>query len=135
MVQLIAHGVAHPHQLLPMPHQLPQITFRQRRPPDPREAFVQQQLQQVGRVARVRLLLAHHRRPDLCCVADPQLVAQLRQQPLEPARVTRGFHAYPYRRWQLGIEGPRLSMGVFQATLNQLARLRVQHRHLLVARM
>jgi len=68
---LIAYCVAHPHQLLPVPHQLPQIAFGHGRPPDPREAFFHQQLQQVGRVARVGLLLAHHRRPDLRCIADP----------------------------------------------------------------
>ena len=50
-------------------------------------------------VARVSLLLAHHRCPDLRRVADPQLMAQLGQQALEPARVSRGLDAHPH--WSL----------------------------------
>jgi hypothetical protein len=36
-VQLVADRIAHPHQLLPMPYQLPQIALLQRRPPEARK--------------------------------------------------------------------------------------------------
>lgn len=88
----------------------------------------------MRRVARVGLLLAHHRRPDLCRVADPQLVSQLGQHALEPARVASGFDTHSYWPLQLGVEGAGLSVGMFQTALAQLAGLGVQHRNLLVAR-
>ncbi len=88
----------------------------------------------MGRVARVGLLLAHHRRPDLRRIADPQLVSQLGQHALEPARVPGGLDAHSHRPLQPRVKRPRFSVGVFQATLNQLACLRIQHGNLLVAR-
>ena len=116
-----------------MPHQLPQIAFRHRRPPDARETFFHQQLQHVGGIARVGLLFAHHRRPDLGRVPDPQLVSQLRQHALKPARVPGGLDSHQNWACQLAIEGSRFTAAVFQTTLDQFARFLVQHRDLLVA--
>ena len=76
----------------------------------------------------------HHRRPDLRRIADPQLVSQLRQHALEPAGVAGGFDAYQNWTCQPTVKHLRLSRGMFQATLDQLARFRIQHRDLLVAR-
>src|SRR6266852_5400711 len=134
-VQLVADRIPHPYQLLPMPHQLPQIALLQTGPPDPRKAIAQQQVQHVRRVACIRLLFAHHRRPNLRRISDPQLVSQFSQHALEPARVSGGFEPHPHGRGQPRIERPRFATFVFQATLHQLARLRIQHGHLLVARM
>src|SRR5271166_3626857 len=49
------------------------------------------------RVPPVRLLFAHHRGPDRGRIPQPQLVPQLRQQPLEPGIVSAGFHPHPHR--------------------------------------
>jgi hypothetical protein len=80
-----------------MPHQLPQIALPQAGPPDARETFAQQQFQQVRRVARIRLLFAHHRGPYLRRIPDPEFVPSFGQHALEPARVPGGFDPHPHR--------------------------------------
>jgi hypothetical protein len=55
-----------------------------------------QQLQYMGGIAGIRLLLAHHRRPDLGGIPDPQLVSQLGQHALKPARVPGGFDSHQH---------------------------------------
>ena len=52
------------------------------------------QLQQQVRIAPVRFLLALRAGADLGGIADPQLVAPLRQQPLEPLRLPAGFQSH-----------------------------------------
>jgi hypothetical protein len=64
----------------------------------------QQHLQYVRRVARIRLLFAHHRRPDLRRVPDPQLMSQFVQHALEPERVSGSFDAYSHPPRQRRIE-------------------------------
>jgi hypothetical protein len=117
-----------------MPYQLAQIALRQRRPPDARKTLAQQQFQQVRRIARVRLLFAHHRRPDLRRIPDPQLVPQFGQHALEPPRVPGGLDAHSHGARQSCVKRSCFSALVLQATLHQLACLRIQHRNLLVAR-
>jgi hypothetical protein len=51
-VQLILHRSPHPHQLLPVPDQLPQIPLRRRWPPDLRKSILAQQIEQMHRVPR-----------------------------------------------------------------------------------
>src|SRR5438105_1038881 len=118
-----------------MPYQLPQIALRHGGPPDARKASAHQQIQYVGRVARIRFLLAHHRRPDLCRVPDPELVSQFAEHPLEPARVSGGFNPHSHRTGQRSVKSPRFAALVLQPALDQLAGLVVQHGNLLVARM
>src|SRR6266851_4134971 len=50
-------------------------------------------------------------------------------------RVSCRFDPHSHRTSQSGIKRPRLAVLVFQTTLQHLARLRVDHRYLLVARM
>jgi hypothetical protein len=52
----------------------------------------------VFRIPPVRLLLAHHRRSHFRRIAEPQLEAQLRQQPLEPRIVPAGLHPHTHFR-------------------------------------
>src|ERR1043166_5751594 len=61
-------------------------------------------------------------------------VPQLRRHPFEPARVSGGFDPHPHRPGQARVERSCFSALVFQATLHQFARLRIQHRNLLVAK-
>src|SRR6185312_16773997 len=72
---------------------------------------------------------------NTCRVSDPQLMPQLGQQLLEPARVAGGLDSHPHGPVQPRVKLLRLSVAMLQATFNQLARLLIQHRDLLVARM
>src|SRR5882724_2716261 len=45
-------------------------------------------------VPPIRLLLAHHTGSDFCRIPQPQLHAQIRQQPLEPGIVPASFHPH-----------------------------------------
>src|SRR5215469_9324348 len=60
--------------------------------PHPRKAILQQQLQQQLGIQAICLLLSHSLGLDLRRISDPQLEAQFRQQPLEPAGMPSGFH-------------------------------------------
>jgi|KBSMisStaDraftv2_1062788.scaffolds.fasta_scaffold00356_30 hypothetical protein len=53
----------------------------------------------------IGLLLSHLLRSDPRRIADPDFNIQLRQQALEPARVSGGLDSHPYRfSFQLAIE-------------------------------
>jgi hypothetical protein len=54
------------------------------------------QPQQMFCVLTIVLLLPYSPGSNLCRVADPQLLLQLRQQALEPTRVPGRLHPYPY---------------------------------------
>src|SRR5206468_3605765 len=74
---------------------------------------------------------------DLGGITDPQLHFQLRQQPLEPARVSTGFDPYPYPHsapLQLAIKAFGFACAVLQRLLAILSALLVQPRNLLHAR-
>src|SRR3989454_4452372 len=134
-VQLVPHRGLHPHQLVAVLQQLPHVALLRRRHPDAREAFRQQQIQQVLGVPRVGLLPPHGSGPNLGRVSDPQLVAQFRHQALEPLRVARRLH--PDQRWlrQTGIKRPRFSVLMFQPARYPLAGVGLYHGDKLVARM
>src|ERR1700674_1727132 len=86
-------------------------------------------------VARVGLLLARFRRPYLGCIPDPQLVSQLGQQPLEPARRSAGFHPHPHRlSRQAAVKLLRLP-AVLQSALTPLPSFRIHKSNLLKPRM
>src|SRR2546426_8437548 len=134
-VQLVPHRGLHPHRLVSVLQQLPHVALLRRRHPDAREAFRQQQIQQVLGVPRVGLLPPHGSGPNLGRVSDPQLVAQFRHQALEPLRVARRLH--PDQRWlrQTGIKRPRFSVLMFQPARYPLAGVGLYHGDNLVARM
>jgi len=79
-----------------MHQQLPRVSHLQARHPDLRKPSLDQQPHQVLRIPPVRLLLAYYRGPDLGRIAEPQLHAQLRQQPLEPRILPARLHPYPH---------------------------------------
>jgi hypothetical protein len=62
-------------------------------------------------------------------------VPEFGQHPFEPARVSGGFDPHSHRTTQRRVKRPRLAILVLQPALDQFARLVVQHRNLLVARM
>ncbi len=95
-LQLILRTGPRLHLLVAMHQQLPHVPHLQTRHPDPRKPVLPQQLQQMLRVPPVGLLLAHYRGPDLGGIAEPQLEAQLRQQPLEPRIVPASLHPHPH---------------------------------------
>src|SRR6516225_7975817 len=86
-------------------------------------------------IPRVGLLLPHSGRMDLRRVSHPQLMSLPRQQGFEPLSVTGRFHAHPSPSGKGCVKGSRLTRRVFQAALNDFARLPIQHRNLLEARM
>src|SRR5207249_9968632 len=90
-----------------------------------------QQLQNMRRIALVRLLLPHIAGSDLRRVAHPQLVAQFAQQIHQPVTVAGGFHADQRRRRHLPVEPFRVARGLYQLPLPGLSRLRIQPTHLL----
>jgi len=57
--------------------------------PDGGEAVVPEEVQQVSGVTPIGLRLADHHRPDLCGIADDDLVAKLVQQRMKPESVSR----------------------------------------------
>jgi hypothetical protein len=58
-----------------------------------REAPLHQQLEDVGRITLVRLLLAHVTGSDLSRIADAHLMTEMIEHVFEPMRVTAGFEA------------------------------------------
>src|SRR5439155_6241469 len=84
---------ARDHQLVTMQQQLPQVAHFTRWHPDPRKPPLDQQLQNMRRIALVRLLLPHVAGTNLRRIAHPQLVTQLAQQIHQPVTVAGGFHA------------------------------------------
>src|SRR5947208_15580945 len=89
----------------------------------------------MSSVTLVRLLFSNHPRADLGRVTDPQFVSLLYKHPLEPMRVTSGFHPHAGGSWKSRVKGPGFSGLVFQPALNDFAGLGIQHRDLLEARM
>src|SRR5437870_13880344 len=118
-----------------MQQQLPQVAHFTRRHPDPRKPSLHQQLQNMRRIALVRLLLPSVAGTHLRRIAHPQLVTQLAQQIRQPVTVAGGFHADQRRRRYLPVELFRLARGLDQLLLPALSRLRVQPTHLLPAGM
>ena len=134
-MKLVLKRGDHPHQLVAMLQQLAQVALLRRRNPQAREAMRAQQLQQVLGIASVGLLPSHRTSPDLGRVAHPQLIVQLRHQPLEPWRITRGLNPHQRRSRQTGVESSGFTVFVLQAARHHLAALRVQPCNYLVARM
>src|SRR5207302_10970683 len=100
-----------------------------------REALRAQQFEQVLGIPAIGLLPSHGAGPDLGCVAHPQLIIQLRHQPLEPLCIAGRLYPHLRRSRQTGVESPGFTIFVLQPAGHQLTRLAVQHRNNLVARM
>jgi hypothetical protein len=98
VLQPVLHPRADADQTMTMDQQLPQIAVLFARPPKPREPLLHQQLQNVGRIALVRLLLAHIAGTNLRGIANPHFMAQPLQQLFEPLRVAAGFQTNQRRR-------------------------------------
>jgi hypothetical protein len=64
-------------------------------------------------------------------IADPKLVPQLGQHPLEPLRVPCRLHTNSYWLLQTGVKLLGLSVPVFEAALDEFAGLGIHHRDLL----
>ena len=72
---------------------LPEIPFGRRGNPNARKAIGAQKIEQVLRIPRVGLLLAHHRSANRRRIAHLQLVPTTTQQPFKPLRRTGGLQA------------------------------------------
>src|SRR6266404_6449721 len=87
-------------------------------------------------VLAIRLLLAFALPGDLGGVPDPQLKAQFRQQSLEPARMSTGFHPHPHLLSlgrELTVELLRC-LGMVQSPLLQFPSFRIHKSNLLKGR-
>ncbi len=135
-MQLIAHRVAHPHQLLPMPQQLPQIALfpssaataaeTARSTAAPVSCAASRASVFCLRTAEARIRAAspiHNSCPNSASICSNQRVCPVASI---PTRTGLG---------QCCVKLLRFSAGVLQTTLDQLASLVIQHRNLLVARM
>src|SRR5437867_5714410 len=123
---------------MPVPEQLAQIPILRARHPHPRKAIFHHQLQDVIGIAPVGLLPTHTSCSDLRRVAHPQLVLQLRQQPLEPAGMPGRFHPQSHvdsPELQFAIKLLRFSIAVLHLLLAAFSRFRVNPSDLLKARM
>src|SRR5271165_2177189 len=122
---------------MPMPQQLTQISIFRTGYPHPRKAILQQQLQQQRGIQAVRLLLSHPLGLDLRRISDPQLEAQFRQQPLEPAGMPGRLHPHSHTAsccLELAIELLRLSIAVTQSPFTAFPGVGIYKRDLLNAR-
>ncbi len=72
----------------------------------------------MASIARVRLLLPHHRRTDLRRISHPQLVPLLGEHPFEPLGVSGGLHSYARRTRQRGVKLPGFAILVFEPALD-----------------
>ncbi len=114
-----------------MDQQLPLVPFLRRRCPDPRKIILQQQIQNVGCVATVRLLFAHLRGPDLGRVADPNFMTHRRQHVHKPMAVARRLQPHPHRPAQSAIELLGFSGCVHQLSFPCFSSFRIQPTNLL----
>ena len=131
MLQPILHPRPNLHQLVPVNQQLPQIAHPRIRSPQPRKPSLQQQLQNVRRIALVGLLLAHIAGPNLRRIADPHLVPQLLQQLHKPLTVAAALQANQRRNRQRTVKPFRLAVAVDQFAFHHLARREIKNRNLL----
>src|SRR5271165_7009551 len=114
-----------------MHQQLPLVADLRGRGPQPREAILQQQLQNVQCIALVCLLLAHVAGPNLGRIPDPDCMAQLLQQVHEPLAVAAGFQPNPRRRRQLPVELFGFAVAIAQLVPVHFSGLAVDNRNLL----
>jgi hypothetical protein len=134
-VQLVLHGRPHPHQLIAMRQQLPQVAFPRRRCPNTGKASGRHQVHQVPGVTRIMLLPAYAHSANLGGIAHPQFMMELRQYPFEPVGRGGCFNPHDRPAGQAGIERPCLAVLVREAMLHHLSGLLIQHGNLLIARM
>ena len=117
-----------------MPQQLTQISIFRTGYPHPRKAILQQQLQQQRGILAVRLLLSHPLGLDLRRISDPQLEAQFRQQPLEPAGMAGRLHPHSHTAaccLQLAIELLGFSIAMIQSPFTAFPGVGIYKRDLL----
>jgi hypothetical protein len=135
VLQAVLHPRPYLHQLVPVNQQLPQIALLPARYPQPGKPALDQQLQHVGRVPPVRLLLPHIAGPDLRRIPDPHLMPQFAQQIDQPVAVARGLQPDQRRRRQPPVILLRLPGGMHQLPFSRFAGLQVEPAHLFPARM
>jgi len=70
-MQLVSHRSSLANHLVTMSQELSHIPLRWGGNPDPREPVRQQQVEDMQRIPRIRLLLAYHRCPNLRRIAHP----------------------------------------------------------------
>ncbi len=97
MLQLGLDLGTHLHQPMAMQQQLPLITLHFEGTQMRGKRFSSSRRQNVPRIAVIGLLPAHIAGTDLCRISDPKLMAQMLDQPLEPA--TSSLQT-PYRSTQ-----------------------------------
>src|SRR6266550_791573 len=134
-MQLVLAARPRLHLLVPMHQQLPRVPLLQRRHPDPRKAIFPQQHLEMLRVPPVGFLLAHYRGTDFGRIPQPQLQAQIRQQPLEPGIVPASFHPHSHLLPRQGTVKLLRFLAVTQPFFLILPCLIVKDRDLLKSRM
>src|SRR5215813_10125259 len=108
-----------------MPQPLSQITLRGSGNSDSWKSVLKQKIENMPCVSRIGLLLAHHRSADRGGIADPKLVLQLGEDPLEPLRVPGRLHAHSHRLLQTGVKLLGLTVSVLEAAFEEFSRLSI----------
>src|SRR5579863_4183917 len=119
------------HQLVPVNQQLAQVPLLRARRPQPWKPALHQQLQNMPRIASVRLLPPHIAGTDLCRIAYPYNVAQTLRQLNKPLAVAARLNPDQRRRLQFTIEPFRFAISVHQLPFRYLSTLRIENRNLL----
>jgi hypothetical protein len=104
------------------------------REPHGGEAVVAEEVQKMSGVTPIGLRLADDHRPDLRGIADDDLVAKLVQQRMKPEGVARALDTDPDGSRERRVELLDAAALVQQTLLLDLARGRVEDRHLLIPR-
>jgi hypothetical protein len=121
-VQLVGQHGAQTYQLVTMPEQLPEVAFGRCGNPDFQKASGEQKLENEPGVALIGLLFAYFTGTNLRGVSDPQFVAEIREQTLEPVNRAGRFDAHAHRflrTLQAPVERLSLATLVVQSPLDE----------------
>ncbi len=138
-MQLVAQHRAHAYELVAVPKQLPEVAFGWRGNPDFRKALREQEIENESGIALIGLLFAHFTGANPRRVSNPQFVAELGEQTLEPVNRPSSFDTHADRFLQI-LQTPveRVSLTAFMvqsAFRKHLCGFFPGHRNLLIARM
>jgi hypothetical protein len=133
-VQPVFQDGLDPHEAPPLREQCAQIPRRGIGHPDSRESIVPQQVEEVPSVPLIGLRLADDHGADLGGIADDHGVPEAVHEGVEPDRVAGAFNAHGHGTGPAGVELLDGAALVEQLPLLGFARLGVECRNLLLAR-
>jgi hypothetical protein len=113
---------------------LPHIALGTRGNPDPWKTVSHEQVEDMKRIARICLLLPHHRRTDRSRIAHPEFMPEFAEHSLEPLRGHGSLDPDAGGTRKCSVKIPGLPVLVFQSARDHLAGRNIHHCNLLKAR-